>query len=437
MMFKKTVVIWSVASAMWVMAGSAAAAGGFSLIEQSGSGMGNALAGGAASAEDASTIYYNPAGMARLSGTQLAVALIAIRPSAQFTPGATAAGALLQTVGNNGGDPGSWGFVPNGYLAVEVNPALKVGLGMNVPFGLQTNYDAAWIGRFQAVKSKIQTINLNPSFSYQVRDNASLGAGLSYQRITGELTSMTNYSAAAAAFGVLGLVGTNKEGLTTISGSDSAWGYNLGVLVDVTPQTRVGLSYRSTINYILKGTVSFANRPAVLAAGIPDGAVNLAIKMPDIFSASVFHQLSDKWDVMADATWTGWSVFQQLKIDRSTGANLLTVPENWKDAWRLAVGANHHYNDQWTARMGLAHEQTPVPDAFRTACIPDQNRIWLSLGGQYKPSKRSAIDLAYTHLFIPNATIADNQAAGGKGNLVGVYSSIATNILSVQYAHNF
>lgn len=132
MMFKKTktVVSWSVASAMLVMAGSAVAAGAFSLIEQSGSGMGNAFAGGAASAEDASTIYYNPAGMSLLSGTQIVVALNVIRPSAQFTPSATATGALLQTVGNNGGDPGSLGFVPNGYIAMEVNPALKIGLGM-------------------------------------------------------------------------------------------------------------------------------------------------------------------------------------------------------------------------------------------------------------------------------------------------------------------
>lgn len=425
------------ASAMLAMAGSAAAAGGFSLIEQSGSGMGNAFAGGAASAEDASTIYYNPAGMSRLNGTQLAVALHTIRPSARFTPGTAAAGALLQTVGNNGGDPGSWGILPNGYFAMEVNPALKAGLGISVPFGLQTNYDAAWIGRFQAVKSKIQTINLNPSISYQMSDSVSLGVGLNYQRINGELTSMTNYSAAAAAAGVLGLVGINREGLATISGSDSAWGYNLGTLIEVTQLTRVGLSYRSAINYTLKGTVSFADRPAVLAAGIPDGAVNLAIKMPDIFSASVFHQLGDKWDVMADATWTGWSVFQQLKIDRLTGANLLTIPENWKNTWRLAVGANHHYNGQWTMRMGLAHDQTPVSDAFRTACIPDQNYTWMSLGAQYKPDRKSAIDLAYAHLFVPNATIADNQAAGGKGDLVGVYSSIATNILSVQYTYNF
>lgn len=440
MMFKKTLLGWSVAGALLAMSGSAAA-GGYGLIEQSGSGMGNAFAGGAASAEDASTIYYNPAGMSRLSGKQVAVALHAIRPSAKFTPGATAAGALLQAAGNNGGDPGSWGFVPNGYFSMEIDPALKFGIGVNAPFGLQTDYDAAWIGRFQAIKSKIQTININPALSYRVNEALTLGAGLNYQRIDGELTSAINYSAAAFAAGGAPLMGAiggpGVAGVTTVKGNDAAWGYNFGVLFNATPQTRVGLSYRSTISYTLNGSVSFSNRPALLAAAIPDGAVNLAVKMPDTFSASAFHQLSDKWDVMADATWTGWSVFKQLKIDRSTGANLITVPENWSDTWRIAVGANHHYNDRWMARMGLAYDQTPVSDTFRTARIPDQSRKWLSLGGQYKPGKDSAIDFGYTHLFMSDTPIADNKAATGLGNLAGVYSSIATNILSIQYTYGF
>lgn len=448
MMLRKSALNYSIAVVLATVSNVSVAAGGFALVEQSGSGMGNSFAGGAASAEDASTIYYNPAGMSRLSGTQAAVALHAIRPSAKFTDTGSAAAALQAPLGTTGGDPGSWGYVPNAYFATEINPAMRFGLGLNVPFGLQTNYDANWIGRFQAVKSKIQTINLNPSLSYQVNDSLSLGMGLSYQRINGELTSMTNYSAAAATVAAalppgpaqtayLGLAASNSSGLGTITGSDSAWGYNFGALIQATPQTRIGLSYRSRIKYNLSGTATFANRPALLAAIVPDGAVNLAISMPDSFSASVFHQLGDKWDVMADASWTGWSVFKQLKIDRINGTNLLTVQENWRDTWRIAVGGNYHYNERWTARAGVAYDQTPVSDAFRTARIPDQNRTWLSLGGQYKLDKNSAVDVGYSHLFIPNATIADNQAAGGKGNLVGVYGSIATNILSVQYTHGF
>ena len=441
MTFKKLALNCSVAAVLATFSSLAAAAAGYSLIEQSGSGMGNAFAGGAASAEDASTIYYNPAGMSRLKGKQVAVALHAIRPSAKFAPGATAAGALLQPAGNNGGDPGSWGFVPNGYFSMEIDPSMQFGVGVNVPFGLQTSYDPAWIGRFQAIKSKIQTLNINPALSYRVSDTLTLGAGLNYQMIDGVLTSAVNYSAAAFSVGGVGALaaigGPGVEGVSTIKGNDAAWGYNFGMLIDATPQTRIGLAYRSAIDYTLNGTVTFSNRPALLAGAIPDGAVNLNVKMPDTFSASVFHELSDKWDVMADATWTGWSVFKQLKIDRASGANLITVQENWKDTLRFSVGANHHYNEQWTTRMGLAYDQTPVSDAFRTARIPDQNRIWLSFGGQYKQGKDSAIDVAYTHLFIKDATIADNQAAAGRGNLAGTYGSIATNILSVQYTYGF
>ncbi|HZW24929.1 MAG TPA: outer membrane protein transport protein [Gallionella sp.] len=441
MTFKKLALNCSVVAVLATVSNLAAAAAGYSLIEQSGSGMGNAYAGGAASAEDASTIYYNPAGMSRLKGKQVAVALHAIRPSAKFAPGAMAAGALLQPAGNNGGDPGDWGYVPNGYFSMEIDPAMRFGVGVNVPFGLQTNYDPAWIGRFQAIQSKIQTINVNPALSYRVSDRLTLGAGLNYQTIDGTLTSAVNYSAAAFSIGGGGALaaigGAGVEGVSTIKGNDAAWGYNFGILMDATPQTRIGLAYRSTIDYTLTGTVTFTNRPALLAAAIPDGAVSLNVKMPDTFSASVFHQMDGKWDVMADATWTGWSVFKQLKIDRASGANLITVRENWKDTLRLSVGANHHYDDQWMTRMGLAYDQTPVPDAFRTARIPDQSRIWLSFGGQYKPGKDSAIDVAYTHLFIKDAPIADNQAAAGKGNLSGTYGSIATNILSVQYTYGF
>lgn len=437
--FKQTVVGWSLASALLVMSGSVVASG-FALIEQSGSGLGNAYAGGAAGAEDASTIFFNPAGMTRLSGKQIVVAAHAIRPAARFTNSASVAALLQPALGGTGGDAGDWALAPNAYFAMEVNPQLRFGLAMNAPFGLQIQYDATWMGRFQAIKSKIETMNLNPSVSYQVSDYFSIGAGLNYQRIKGDLTSAVNYSAAAFVAGgapLLGAIGgPGVEGQSIINGGDSAWGYNLGVLFNPSAETRIGLAYRSQIKHNLSGTVFFTSRPALLAAGIPDGAVSLAIKMPDSFSVSAFHQVDNKWDVMGDLNWTGWSAFQQLKIDRANGVNLITVPENWRDTWRVSAGANHHYNDRWTARIGVAFDQTPVSDAFRTARIPDANRTWLALGGQYKPSRESAVDFGYAHLFVDSAGISDNQAAAGKGNLVGSYKN-SVDILSVQYTHGF
>jgi len=425
---------------MLVMAGGAGASG-FALIEQSASGMGNAFAGGAAVAEDASTIFFNPAGMSRLSGKQISVAAHAIRPSAKFTGTATGL-APLQTAGiGSGGDAGSWALVPNAYFAMEVNPQTRIGLGINAPFGLQTQYDANWVGRFQAIKSKIQTVNLNPSVSYQLNDTVTLGAGLNYQRINGELSGVTNYSAAAFKAGKLGSVGFNNEGVSTLTGSDSAWGYNFGALFNVSPQTRVGVAYRSRIKYNLNGAVSFANVPDALAVELPNQAVTLAITMPDSASISAFHQLDDKWDIMADATWTGWSVFQQLNVLKTNGKSLSTpTPENWKDTWRIAVGANHHYSEQWTARVGAAFDQAPVSDQFRTVRIPDNNRFWLSVGGQYKPGKEGAFDFGYSHLFVSNSTLNQSAAANpdlaGKGYLVGSYKN-SVDILSAQYSYNF
>lgn len=444
MMFKKTVVSGSVAGVLLAMIGGAAASG-FALIEQSGSGLGNAFAGGAASAEDASTIFYNPAGMSRLNGKQIVVAAHAIRPSAKFSGTAGASLAPLQTAGTGaGGDAGGWALVPNAYFAMEVNPQMRFGLGVNAPFGLQTSYDSTWMGRFQGVKSKLQTINLNPSVSYQVNDTVSIGAGLNYQQVKGELTSMTNYSAAAFAVGGLaGLAavgGAGKEGLSTLTGSDSAWGYNFGALFNVSPQTRVGVSYRSRIKYNLSGTVVFASRPAALAAVLPDQAVTLAVTVPDSFSASVFHQMDDKWDIMGDVSWTGWSVFKELNVLKTNGTSLTTTPENWKDTWRISAGTNYHYNSQWTARAGIAYDQAPVSDQFRTVRIPDANRTWLSVGGQYKPSKESALDFGYSHLFVSNAILNQSAAANldlaGKGYLVGNYKN-SVDILSVQYAYGW
>lgn len=407
--------------ALLVISGSAAASG-FALIEQSGSGLGNAFAGGAASAEDASTIFYNPAGMSRLSGKQIVVADSMIRPSAQFSDAGSVA-AAGRPFGGATGDAGGWVSVPNGYFSMELNQKMHVGLGINAPFGLQTQYDPNWVGRFQAVSSKIQTINLNPSASYQVNDKVSVGAGLNYQHINAELSSIKN-------------IGGLAEGLSSMKGSDSAWGYNLGALFDTGSGGRLGVSYRSSIRYTLQGN-SYTSSPIPLPGTNVFTPISASLKTPDTLSVSYFRTLGDKWDVMTDVTRTGWSSFNELRIvQASNGSTLAVTPENWKNTWRVSLGGNYHYSECWTARMGLAYDQSPVADAYRTARIPDANRTWLSIGGQYNPNKQDALDFGYAHLFVNSASINQNQAAAGAGNLVGTYAN-SGDILSLQYAHNF
>jgi long-chain fatty acid transport protein len=401
MMFKQTMVGWSVAGALLVMSGGAAASG-FALIEQSASGLGNAFAGGAAGAEDASTVFFNPAGMSRLSGKQIAVAVHDITPSAKFS-GTGASGTDM------GGDAGGSTFVPNAYFTMEMQPNLKMGVGVNTPFGLQTEYNSGWVGRYQAIKSKLETINVNPSIAYQVNDALSIGAGLDYQHISGELSSFDN------------VLGT-----TVVKGTDNAWGYNLGALYNFNSSARIGIAYRSAISYTLKGDITssfpFANTP-----------VSLKVKLPDMLSLSGFHQLNDTWDFMADVSWTGWSSFKQLQVINNSGAMVSNTVENWKDTVRVSVGATYHYNQQWLSRVGLAYDQSPVPDANRTARIPDNNRTWLALGGQYKPSTANAIDFGYAHLFVSDSSINESNPAPA---LVGTYKN-KVDILSAQFTQSF
>lgn len=408
-----------------------ATASGFAVSEQNASGIGNAYAGGAAAALDASTVFSNPAGMSRLNGTQLALSASVIDSTVSFNNTQSSAAALQPTLGGNGGNAGGWNFIPAGYVVTEITPRTRFGLAINVPFGLPTNYDANWMGRFQSITSKVTAININPAVSIHLDDSWSVGAGVSYQKLDGQLVSAVNYSAAAG-----GGLGLGIEGTSNVTGSSNAWGYDMGVLFTPTPETRIGLAYRSQVKHTLTGTVTFAGRPAALAGGIPDGAISLQLTMPDSYSASLFHRLDTKWDLMFDATRTGWSAFQQLNIVRSSGATLSNTPENWKDTWRVSTGANYHYNETWTARAGIAFDQSPVSDQFRTASIPDGDRTWLALGGQYLLSKQAAIDFGYAHVFLKNVPISQNLAASGKGSLVGVYYSSA-NILSLQYTQNF
>lgn len=416
-------------------------AAGFALIEQNASGLGNAYAGQAAVAADASTIFFNPAGLALLEGRQVVVTGNLIRPSAEFSNGGSTNAALQPVLGGKGGDAGGWALVPNFYYAMDLSPKLKFGLGVNAPFGLTTKYDEDWAGRFHAVKSDMKTLNVNPSLAYKVSDKVFLGFGVDFQQVKAELTNQVNYSGVFAQATQGAMIAPNIEGLATVAGDDWSWGYNLGALFSPDAGTRIGVNYRSKVEHTLEGTVEFS-RPAgltamqtgILNAAVPNGAVTADVELPDSFSVSLFHALSPRWDLLADLTWTHWKLFKDLTVVRGNGAILSSTPENWDNNMRYSIGLNYHQNDRMTWRVGVAYDETPVDDAFRTPRIPDESRAWLAVGGQYKPSKQSAIDFGYAHLFVKDSSI--NQASVSNGTLRGEYEN-AVDILSVQYTHSF
>jgi long-chain fatty acid transport protein len=420
-------------------------ASGFALVEQSVKQVGSAISGGAASAEDASTVFFNPAGMTRLKGTQVVAGGHLISPSSKFSGSASIAG-LLPISGTNGGDAGSAALVPSLYVSHELNERLRLGLGIGAPFGLSTEYDNDWVGRYHAIKSEVSTFNINPSVAYKVNDQLSLGAGISVMRASAELSNAVDYSALclnnlpAATCGVLGLTSmgdTATDGLVSIEGDDWGYGFNLGLLYELTEQTRIGASYRSKVKQELEGTVDFSSPGGITTfdAVLADGDASAAVDLPASLSLSVVTRVAPKLEMMADVTWTQWSSFDELRIVLAQSPYESVQPENWDDTYKVSLGFNYLYNNQWTWRGGIAYDQTPIPSSeYRTPRIPGNDRKWLAGGFTYTASPAMSVDFALAHLFVSDTSI--NLTNDNGYILTGSYES-DVNILSAQLNWQF
>jgi long-chain fatty acid transport protein len=389
-------------------AGTANAAA-FGLMEQTGSGLGNAYAGSAAVAENASTIYYNPAGMTQLKGKNVSAGVNYISLEAKFKDNGTTSPAMAGVQSIDGGDDG---LVPNGYFSYQLNDQWFAGVGVSVPYGQRTNYPSSWKGSYTAMDTDIQSINVNPSVAFKVNDTVSLGLGIDYQFFK---ATYSTYVGAAAG------------NVIKIQGSTKSWGWNAGALFNLSEATKIGVSYRSKIKHnIDSGNWSTSNA---------SGAASLSIELPDTWIISATHKLNDQWELLADISQQGWSSIPKLVINTTgfVGGSVQTKQYNWKDTTRLALGANYQYNDRVKLRVGIASDDGVVDDAHRTARLPDANRIWYSFGVQYKPSKDTAIDVAYAYVKADKATINDTVTAG---TLKGEYDS-NVQVLGVQYSMNF
>jgi long-chain fatty acid transport protein len=431
-------------------------------------------------AEDANTVWHNPAGLARLNLPQVETAIHMVIPSAKFQ-NANSQAAALQPLGGTGGDAGSAAFIPNLYGSIAVSDALHLGIGVNVPFGLKTEYNDGWLGRYQALKSEIKTININPAFGWKVTPNFWVGAGANFQHFEATLTNNVNYSGAlaqgygqAAAGGLitpaqaLALSGASA-GLDTfakITGDDSAWGWNVGAMLSFNGDAnndpgagRIGLAYRSKLKYDVVGSVNFTNPAAPVLSGplaplqpvvstvsntinqtrLFNGGVSLDIEMPATASLSYYQKVNPQFDILADVSWTGWSVIKELRIRRADGSTLQVLPQNFDDTWRFAAGLNYYPDEKVVLRAGVAYDQSPVNNIDRSARLPDSDRTWLTVGARYKYSSALNFDVAAGYIFVKNGSINNSgnpPSIAANGLINGEYDNHVI-IVSGQFNYRF
>lgn len=373
---------------------SPAIAGGFYLQEQSPKEIGRAFSGGAAAADDPSTIFFNPAGMTELEGLQISTGgTLLFIDSTQANQGSarTFAGqtGTVPIAGGDGGNP----FhrivpIPSFYASARLGDSpLWIGLGISAPFGLKLAYEPDFFGRYDSVNSEFKTYNIQPSAAVRLSDILAVGGGIDVQYAEVKLTNaLPNLSS------------SDPDGQYRVSGDDISIGWNLGILATA-GSARFGLHYRSRIKHQLSGSQELSGLTGALAAGNGTQNIMAPVPLPDIVTASAALTVRPGTRLMATGRYYNWSVFQRLEIIPETG-NPSRRELRYKDSWSIALGAEHDLSERLTLRAGAMFDKTPTNPDYLSTRVPDGDRTWTTVGATYDVTESLSLNLSYAHVFI-------------------------------------
>jgi len=444
--------------------GSLSTAGGFSINEQSASVMGVANAGSAVHAHDASTVFFNPAGMSQLSGTNISVSAIALDISAELSEGSATAADGSTVAGGDGGDFVPLAVLPGIYVTHELNETVDLGLAIHAPYGLKGDYDDDFIGRFFADETELQVISVSPSIAFGSDDGISVGFGVNLMYAEGRLTRFQDYSGSQQRLNNAGYTGgTLEEGYFETEGDDFDVSYTVGLIYAMSPKTQLGLQVRTGVDFELDGDATLTGAPTVVpgAGGVSvtfparQEDVTVPLSIPESITVGLKHELNDSFTLLAGATWAKWSRFEDLDIvsraDNAGEAGTISelagpkygqsdlvghVSENWEDTWQFNLGGIWQVSPEWKLRAGYAYDQSPVNEKFRTARVPSDDRHWLTLGASYahQPSGWS-VDGAVGVFILPEVdvdeveyTVDDEPVADSEARFQGSYDLSAVGL---------
>jgi long-chain fatty acid transport protein len=407
---------WAAILLAWLIA-SSAQAGGLYLYELGNSDVGTAGAGWTARAQDASTVFTNPAGMTRLKKSEMLVGVQPLYMHMEFSPDSNT------TTSGRDGDASTW--LPAGglYYVHNLMPKLKIGVSAVGYFGLGLDYENDWVGRYYVQEVKLQAMGVQPALAYRVADWLSLGVGV---------VALYGVLEEKAAVNNIGL--NQSDGKLKIEDSDWTYQVNLGVLVEPRKGTRFGLTYLSEGNLKFKDKPNFSNlgrgmEAALRANGLLDAKVKIEFTMPRALMFSGYHELNDRWAIMGNLGWQDWSEFGKVGVAVSSeNTSSLTIDRNYKDTWHVAVGTQYRVADPWLWTAGVAYDSSMMDDKDRTPDLPLGESWRFGLGTRYDWSKKLALGVGYTFLWSGDLDMDVNK---GAGRVSGTYENVSMNFINL------
>ncbi|PXX98128.1 OmpP1/FadL family transporter [Halomonas sp. LBP4] len=434
----------AVAIASSALVASQAFASGFQVREQSAKTLANALSNAAAGAEDAGFMAYNPAALGNIDGNQVVGGLAYIDADFELRNAeASDASGMFDFDRGGSRQGGEAALVPSFAAKTRLKERFDLGLAVYAPYGLSTKYDEDWIGRYHAIESELETIDFQPTLNYRASDRLNLAVGLRAQYADATLSNAIDFGSAAAMQGLPGATPGQNDVIGEVTGDDWGYGYILGALFQATEKTRLGIGYRSEIDLTLDGELKVKGTDPVSDGAIDAGLVTgtggkAELTTPANLNLGVYHQLTDRLALMANAEWTEWSSFDELVVEFEDGRAPSRTEENWDNTWAFSVGANYALTPQWLLRAGLGHDETPIPGSeFRTPRVPDADRTWATLGATWMPTADLGITAGYMRVFGDDVDMNQDGAKeenATRGNLSGTYEvSADVFALSVDY----
>ena len=417
-----------------------AMAGGLIAYEVGTADVGLASVGYNARAQDASTVFTNPAGMTRLQGNQLLAAGQLDYGWTKFSIGSGTSPALGSDDGGNAFGSDGWFLGGGGFFSYSVSPKLKLGLAMTGNFGAPLQYDDNWAGRYYVQEATMLGLSFVPSIAYKVTDKLSLGGGVTAMYGIYKNQVAVNIPDALRPGSFVPIRRADTDAQLNMDDKTWGWGVNLGLLYEFNPGTRLGLTWNSQINLDFSGPAEFSNlgqlATVLQSRGLLNANIDVGIKVPQQLMASIFHQVNDRWAVLGSVGWQQWSKFGQVELGINDTANptSLTTKLDFKDTWHFAAGAQYKISDPWLLNFGVAYDSGIQGTSNVSPLLPVGSAWRFGVGAQNQVSKTFFWGVAAEYMYCgkldTNLQSTRPVELGGRGNLVGSYDNIGTLFLA-------